>query len=388
MSEGFPYKTCKQLVKHNLLAGQSVLLLGSPGVGKSSMAKELAEELNLPLTTIHLAHHSPEEIMGGLFPERTINISIILDPEKMHNGYYSNLEESIKKINEVYERLPKKNEVGHFKPYWVPTDKPAFVFLDEINCGVTKLHQSIAYQIVLEHRVGPFKFHPGSVVMAAGNLEEDNAIVTPLSSALNNRFCHFTLSVNADAWLEWAAKKELSPDGRSYIAWRREPVLYNNNGERAWPSPRSWANALMAAPESLLASKSGKDYDKAKLTRKRIISGFIGEAATNEFFTYLDVYRSVDVEGILDDGKIPNFNNSDLSFIYASVFAVASYINNKKFKDKWFDNLAAFVSAPGLYADMQAMFFNQLNYHIIDKLIKSGKFESVASRLVDILTSK
>lgn len=178
--EGLGYSELAPLVETTLHAGISVLVRGHPGVGKSTLAADLAGRMNPQLIDIRLAQRDPAEICGVYFPNR------------------------------------EQQVLDLFPPPWVreACEHPRFVFLDEVNAAVTKLHQAAAYQIVLEHRVGSCRFHKGTVVMAAGNLEEDNAIVSTLSSALANRFAHFILRVDARDWLAWAARASL-PRSRS-----------------------------------------------------------------------------------------------------------------------------------------------------------------------------
>ena len=57
--------------------------------------------------------------------------------------------------------------------------------------------------------VGEYKLHDKVAMIAAGNLEDDNAIVNPMSSALISRFAHFYIELNNDEWLEWAAKNKI-----------------------------------------------------------------------------------------------------------------------------------------------------------------------------------
>ena len=165
--EGYAYHELAALVETSLRAGLSVLVRGHPGVGKSAMAAQLAAGLDLPLEDIRLAQREPADLGGVYFPDR------------------------------------QRQVLSLFPPDWVRRvcDAPALVFLDEINAAVTRLHQAAAYQIVLERRVGPFRFHPDTRVMAAGNLEEDNAIVTPLSTALR-RCNHDSYNLYAEALLK------------------------------------------------------------------------------------------------------------------------------------------------------------------------------------------
>ena len=133
-TDGYSYPEVKSLVEITLEAGISALVLGHPGVGKSAMAAELAHEYDMPLIDIRLAQRDPAELAGVYFPDHS------------------------------------QNCLSLYAPDWVmrAVAEPVLVFLDEINAAVTRLHQAAAYQIVLERRVGPFEFHPGTKVLAAG----------------------------------------------------------------------------------------------------------------------------------------------------------------------------------------------------------------------------
>lgn len=160
-------------------------------------------------------------------------------------------------------------------PDWVRAacERPHMVFLDEINAAVTRLHQAAAYQIVLERRVGPFEFHPDTVVMAAGNLDDDQSLTTPLSAALNNRFVHFTLKVEASAWLRWGEEQGVHPAVLGYVASKGpngSKLLYDPTGHDAFPTPRSWAMA-----SQLL--QGVEDLDQPD--NKRLIAACVGQAA-------------------------------------------------------------------------------------------------------------
>lgn len=124
--DGYVYDDLKPLARTCLEADISVLLRGHPGVGKSTMAAELAADMGLTMEDIRLAQREPAEIAGVYFPSAD------------------------------------RTELALLPPPWVrrACAEPTVVFLDQINAAVTRLHQAAAYQIVLERRVGPFCFHP------------------------------------------------------------------------------------------------------------------------------------------------------------------------------------------------------------------------------------
>jgi len=344
--EGYSYSQTRKLVEVAVRAGIAVLMRGHPGVGKSALAAEVAGALGLPMIDIRLAQRDPAELAGVCFPD--------------HDG-------------QVLRQFP---------PEWVrdACDHPVLVFLDEINAAVTRLHQAAAYQIVLERRVGPFAFHPGTRVLAAGNLEEDNAIVASLSSALCNRFAHVVLAVDARDWLEWASAAGVDEAIQGYVARNGEEALYTHNGDVAFPSPRSWEMAsrmYQAADESL---------------RKRAVAACVGVEAAEKLFSYIGIYRQVHPERIVLRGEIPDFTQgkrSEPSFLSAVVFAVAAWLTNgAELPDEALPNVVKFLSAPGVDPEYAFLFLRQVRAKgaLYERLKALPEFRSVASNLVSLRT--
>lgn len=342
IDEGYSYPALVPLVRQCLTKGVSVLLRGHPGCGKSSMAAELAAEMKLPMIDIRLAQKDPAELGGVYIPNRE------------------------KKVLELYP------------PDWVQMvcDEPAFVFLDEINAAVSKLHQAAAYQIILEHRVGASQFHPQTVVMAAGNLEEDEALAVPLSSALQNRFVHFILKPDADAWIAWATAQGLSPDIVGYVAFRREPALYKQTHEYAYPTPRSWA----------MAATVDGDHLNGNL-RKRLIAACVGHAAATEFQAFHTVYRQVDVQAILNRGQLPDFRSADPAFLYALCYAVGYLLRAKGLKKTQAPNLLTLFMAPAFTPEFQVLLLKCIQgSRAFTAMLDDPVFNPMKDHLVRFLT--
>jgi len=343
-AEGYAYDDLIALVETSLRAGLSVLVRGHPGVGKSSMAAALAARLGLPLEDLRLAQREPADLGGVYFPDR------------------------------------ERQVLSLFPPDWVRRvcDAPALVFLDEINAAVTRLHQAAAYQIVLERRVGPFRFHPGTRVMAAGNLEEDDAIVTPLSSALANRFVHFVQRVDAESWLRWAAEAGVHPTVMAYIARHREEALYAAQSDLAFPSPRSWAMAstlLHAAPPE---------------QARRLVAACVGERAAEELAAFEKIFARVPVARIVREGLAMDFRkgkNAEPSFVYAAVFAVARWLcSEPPVPDAQLPHIVQFACSPGLDPEYVFLFLRQLKQApgLLARLQGVAAFRDLAGGLVDL----
>lgn len=345
-NRGLKYSDAKEMVKHALEKGLSVFLWGHPGVGKSTMARELADEMGLPLIDIRLAQSDPTEIGGILYPDR------------------------------------EKGESVWLKPSWIPDSKPAFIFLDEINAAVTKLHQSIAYQIVLEKRLRGWSFAKGTVVLAAGNLEEDSSIVQSLSQALSNRFVHYELKVDVDEWLKWAARAGIVEPIRGYIKFRGEESLYNNTGERAFPSPRSWEFA-----SRLIEDEIKKDRPSTSRIKK-LMESAIGRMETNGFIAFFKHYRNIDIEAFIFRGDVPKISGvTDLSFLHAVLSALANYYSRNYLiiKKEPFNNIVKFFMQKAVTDEHKIIFLNMLSNEALKDFASrrdAGKILGNVSRIV------
>lgn len=342
---GYTYDQLLPLVRSTLEAGISVLVLGAPGIGKSTLAVELARVMKKTLIDIRLAQKDPAELGGVYFPNRE---------------------------TQTLELLP---------PSWVrqACSEPCLVFLDEFNAAVTKLHQAAAYQIVLEKRIGEFQFHPGTVVLAAGNREDDNAIVTPLSSALCNRFAHFEMRIDVESWLKWAAANGIHENIMAFIRTYGEKVLFAASDEHSFPTPRSWA----------MASRVMSRVDEEEL--KGAVGACVGLPMADRFCRYLEIYRKVDAAKIIDGKEKADFlRNPEPSFIYAAIFSVAGYLSSAEVPDKKLDNIVSFITSPGVGPEYQILFLRQLysrNVSLFDRLKALSGFRKLAAKIVNLRAS-
>ena len=347
-TEGYSWETLHDLVGIALRAKISVLMRGHPGVGKSTLAHRLAQDLGLELIDIRLAQRDPADLAGVYFP----------DAERKR-----------------LELVP---------PAWAlrAREVPCLVFLDEINAAVTRLHQAAAYQIVLERRVGPVEFHKDTRILAAGNLEEDNAIVSSLSSALCNRFAHFILKVNAEDWLRWATNERLHPDILSFISAHKEDALYKNTGDVAFPSPRSWE---MASRVYELATEADQ---------KRMVTSCVGSEAAEKFSSYLTIYRKIDAEKIVRKGAAIDFSiagKSEASFRHAAVYAVGYWIyRTDNLEDAVLPNVVKFLRSKGLDPEYQFIFLRFLHSHDPRFLVRMRavpEYRQLCTELVNFRTA-
>ena len=154
-----------------------LIIHGKPGVGKSAIVKQVAEELGIEFRDVRLAQMDAVDIRG----------------------------------------LPSVNTEEHIMTWNIPDFFPrdpkskGILFFDEISAADRSLQVSV-YQIVLDRCLSDaYKVPDGWYICAAGNRIEDRAVAMSMSSALANRFMHVELTEDAEDWARWAINEGINP---------------------------------------------------------------------------------------------------------------------------------------------------------------------------------
>src|SRR5271157_4659908 len=183
-------------------ARRPVFIWGGPGVGKSSVVKQLAETLNVPLQDVR---------------------ALLLDPVDLRG-------------------LPFLGSDGRSKwatPEFLPQDGTGIFFLDELNAAPAMV-QASCYQLVLDRKLGEYTLPEGWAIVAAGNRDSDRAATTRMPTPLRNRFVHIDFEVDVQEWSEWSIKANVRPEVIAFIRFRPELLSAFDHDANAFPSPRSW----------------------------------------------------------------------------------------------------------------------------------------------------
>jgi len=239
-----------------LLAKQVPMVLGSPGIGKTDIIKSIADKWNLEPIIFCLATRDPTELIG--YP------TLSLDRERSSTA------------PPVYFPI-EGDPLPEGKDGWL-------LFFDEMN-SAPQMMQAASYQIILDRLVGFKKLHPNVAMVAAGNLETDNAIANSLSTAMQSRMIHFELEVNVERWITWAYEAEIDYRVIAMIKWRPE-LLHKfdpNHDDHTFPAPRTWH----------FLSNIIKSWTTINQTKLPILTGTIGEGAGIEFYGFVEIMESL-----------------------------------------------------------------------------------------------
>jgi hypothetical protein len=313
----------KPLIMDVLNANWVPNLISSPGLGKSSLAREIADEMELKLLDIRLSQMLPEDLNG--FPhvfEKNGKKFATYIPMDMWP-----VEGTVLPIN------PKTN-----RPY-----KGWLVFLDEFNAAIPAV-QVAAYKVVLDKMVGMHKLDPRAKIMTAGNLMTDKAIVNRSSTATQSRIVHFAIRVCHKTWDKWAIHHNIDHRVRSFLHWKPE-LLHKfdpDHTDLTYPCPRTWE----------MTSDCIKPMPQIADEKRPLLAGTIGVGAANEFYAYTEVFKDLpSFEQIIKDPHGANLKN-DPSVQYALCGLIGAKMTSSNVKP-----CIEFLSRLG--ADFQVMSLRQ-----------------------------
>ncbi|NMA21146.1 MAG: hypothetical protein GX927_11260 [Lentisphaerae bacterium] len=261
-----------------------LMVWGAPGLGKSSIIRELAREYQVGFLDIRLAQREPVDIRGLPVPDKD-GVKWLVSSE--------------------WPRDP---------------DSRGIILFDELTAADRSL-QVAAYELILDRRLGDLYSVPeGWYICAAGNRTEDRAVSTTMSSALANRFLHVELESDVDCWSKWAISHDVHPATIGFLRARPELLFAqkDENLERGWPSPRSWERV-----SSML--KLVGDQDPRLL--RRIVNGLVGDRAGVEFMAFLEVSDSLeDVYRAMTNPKVKFTIPKKADRIYAFCSAMVYHL--------------------------------------------------------------
>jgi hypothetical protein len=254
-----------------------ITLLGSPGIGKTSAGREVADLMT--------------QRMEGQRGEPAI--CLVLDLSSM--------------LPEDLLGLPyRENGVTKYAPQeWLAElcepGSYGILILDDLPAAAPSV-QVAARQLVLERRVHNHYLSEDVIIMVTGNRREDKASASTLPAHFRNSVCLMQVEPELEEWCQWYGKQpKLCRNIPSFLRYRpthlsKLPKDADKMG--AFATPRTWAK-LGGMWE--VAHKMGFGLEVAM--------GCVGEGPAMEFIAYVNVKSQlVNPEEVLRNPKkaIPN----------------------------------------------------------------------------------
>jgi ATPase family associated with various cellular activities (AAA) len=281
-----------------------VFLWGPPGIGKSELVAEIAQELGGYMIDLRLGQMEPTDIRGIPFYNKDSGKMDWAEPVD----------------------LPTEELAGQY---------PVVVlFLDELNSAAPSV-QAAAYQLILNRRVGKYVLPDNVVLVAAGNRESDKGVTYRMPTPLANRFVHQEMRVDFPSWQEWAVNNGIHKDVVGYLSFAKQD-LYDfdpKSASRSFATPRSWT----------FVSQFLEEEDSDEDTLMNLIAGTVGEGLAVKFMSHRKIAgRMPRPEDILA-GKVKDLDVKEVSAMYSLVIGMCYELKaaiEKKVPDKQFHEMA------------------------------------------------
>lgn len=253
-----------------------IFLLGAPGIGKTAIMEQIAQELSVALVSYSMTHHTRQSALGLPFISHRE-----YEGMKYQVSEYT-MSEIIASVYEVMEESGVREGI---------------LFLDEINCVSETLAPSMLQ--FLQYKVfGRYKVPEGWVIVTAGNPPEYNKSVREFDVVTMDRLKVLSVDADYQAWKEYAKEREIHTAITSFLELKKEyfyRIETTVNG-RSYVTARGWEDLSEIL---LLYEEEGMKADEM------LIGQYLNnDRIVREFAAYYDLYnkyqKEYQVEEILE----------------------------------------------------------------------------------------
>ena len=257
-----------------------VLLMGPPGIGKTAIMEQIAEELGINLVSYTITHHTRQSAIGLPFISK-----------KNYGGEeYSVTEYTMSEIiAAIYDQIERSGI------------REGILFLDEINC-VSETLAPTMLQFLQYKTFGSHSVPEGFVIVTAGNPPEYNKSVRDFDIVTLDRVKKIDIIEDFKVWKEYAYKMDISGAILAYLEIKKDKFYSVKAGVEGknFVTARGWEDL----------SRIIKVYEDMGLpiTRDLVQQYLEDPEIARDFATYYELYNkyriTYQVPEILE-GKFP-----------------------------------------------------------------------------------
>lgn len=240
-----------------------IFLLGAPGIGKTAIMEQIAQELQIALVSYSMTHHTRQSALG---------LPFIAHKEYQGMKYETSeytMSEIIASVYEVMEHSGLKEGI---------------LFLDEINCVSETLAPSmlqfLQYKVFGRHRVPE-----GWIIVTAGNPPEYNKSVREFDVVTMDRLKVLEVEADYKAWKEYAQHKGIHAAILGFLELKKDyfyKIETTVNG-RSYVTARGW--------EDLSEILCLYEEESMKVDESLVGQYLHNERIVKEFTAYYDLFN-------------------------------------------------------------------------------------------------
>ena len=240
-----------------------IFLLGAPGIGKTAIMEQIAQELGIALVSYSMTHHTRQSALG---------LPFIVHKEYEGKAYDVSEYTMSEIIASVYDVMAESGI------------REGILFLDEINCVSETLAPSMLQ--FLQYKVfGRHQVPEGWVIVTAGNPPEYNKSVREFDIVTLDRLKILKVEADYAVWREYARERGVHTAILNYLDMKKEDFyqVETTVKGRSYITARGWEDL----------SEMLKLYEEEQIT---VEESFVGqylrhERVVREFTAYYDLYR-------------------------------------------------------------------------------------------------
>ncbi len=240
-----------------------VFMIGAPGIGKTAVMEQIAQELGIGLVSYSMTHHTRQSALGLPF--------IV---HKTYRGQEYDVSEYTMSeiIASVYDCIERNGA------------EEGILFLDEINCVSETLAPSML-QFLQYKTFGRHRVPDGWIVVTAGNPPEYNDSVREFDIVTWDRLKRIDVEPNFDVWKEYAVAHGVHAAVLTYLEIRKGDFyqVETSVDGKSFVTARGWVDL----------SDMMKLYEKLNYpVNEQLIRQYLQNAKiAKSFAVYYDLFR-------------------------------------------------------------------------------------------------
>lgn len=268
----------KQFIEFNLERDMPTGIFGRAGIGKTQILKQIAQERDMELITIYLAHIEREDLSGFPFQDPSDENRVVM------------------KLRSIFPSKKSSRKGG------------TLVFFDEFNRGERPVLNAAFTAMEKPRRLGDLVLPDDVRIVLAGNPSDAQYMVNEAEKepAIRRRVDWVGMILSNPGFLQYGTQQGFHPSVLSYIR-KNKGTLYDteaHNAGKVAACPASWEKVSDAVKH---AEKRQGGLEKNAGLLRAIIGGHIGMRVAGEFMSELtnSDLESIDPDDILFKDFVP-----------------------------------------------------------------------------------